>query len=296
MKTLLSPLRYPGGKRRLVKYVQETLTRNGDRPKIFVEPFAGGASVSLQLLANDSVETIGLGERDPMLADFWRTVFFDSDWLIGKIKNIDISVSEWDRFRKMTPRSRRGNALKCLFLNRTSFSGILASSAGPIGGKSQTSDYPIDCRFPVDKIVDRIQNIANYADRVSFINNGDWAETIELARRKAVKASNVTYYFDPPFFNKANKLYRCFFSHDDHYTLFRTLMSLKSKWILSYDMTDEVVDLYSSHHNGHTIEIRYTAGSKSVSHTEELLATNFPLSPSTKRLWPLSDQLDLSTN
>ena len=45
--SILSPLRYPGSKRRLAVYIAETLRLNGLQPKLFVEPFAGGASVAL---------------------------------------------------------------------------------------------------------------------------------------------------------------------------------------------------------------------------------------------------------
>jgi hypothetical protein len=45
--SILSPLRYPGGKRQLAGYIAATIRLNGLRPKLFVEPFAGGASVAL---------------------------------------------------------------------------------------------------------------------------------------------------------------------------------------------------------------------------------------------------------
>jgi len=51
--SILSPLRYLGAKRRLAGYVAEVLPLNLLCPKVFVEPFAGGASVSLQLLNDD---------------------------------------------------------------------------------------------------------------------------------------------------------------------------------------------------------------------------------------------------
>jgi len=43
-RTVLSPLRYPGGKRRLAPYVAAALAENDLRPDLFVEPYAGGAA------------------------------------------------------------------------------------------------------------------------------------------------------------------------------------------------------------------------------------------------------------
>src|SRR5690349_20618069 len=62
-----SPLRYPGGKRQLVPFFMEILKVNGLTPlELFVEPFAGGAAVSLHLLAFDAVTSVSLAERDPL--------------------------------------------------------------------------------------------------------------------------------------------------------------------------------------------------------------------------------------
>lgn len=59
----ISPLRYPGAKGKLAPYVAEALRLSRLRPKLFVEPFAGGASVSLHVLQAGLAEKIGLGER-----------------------------------------------------------------------------------------------------------------------------------------------------------------------------------------------------------------------------------------
>src|SRR5438034_1229838 len=138
---ILSPLRYPGAKRRLGGYIVEALHLNGLRPRLLVEPFAGGANVALQLLAYSAVDKVVLGERDALLASFWRTVFFDADWLIEQVQTIPVTVHQWERFRKAPGDTDRDRALACLFLNRTSFSGILADNAGPIGGRHQRSIY-----------------------------------------------------------------------------------------------------------------------------------------------------------
>src|ERR1700730_5477532 len=57
-RPVLSPLRYPGGKRRLVPYVASAIRANGLEPDVFVEPFAGGASVSLGLAFFGGVRTM----------------------------------------------------------------------------------------------------------------------------------------------------------------------------------------------------------------------------------------------
>ncbi len=170
--SILSPLRYPGAKRRLAGYLAQVLRLNKLRPKLFVEPFAGGASVALALLNDGLVEKIALGERDPLVAAFWKTVFRDPEWLVQEIQRIPVTIQKWRYFRTGKFRTDRDRALACLFLNRTSFSGILSDTAGPIGGYKQQSPYRIDCPLL------RRLSLAAYGRRHAWhtrLNSCDWA-------------------------------------------------------------------------------------------------------------------------
>jgi DNA adenine methylase len=45
-----SILRYPGGKTRFAPFIQEALSLNKARVRVFAEPFCGGAGVAISLL------------------------------------------------------------------------------------------------------------------------------------------------------------------------------------------------------------------------------------------------------
>ncbi len=286
-RAALSPLRYPGGKRRLVKYVEDTLRLNSLKPKLLVEPFAGGASVALHLLQQNLVDSVVLGEKDPLIAGFWQIVFSDSDWLIDQIENLSLTVESWRHFKRTSFHSARERALACIFLNRTSFSGILRSDAGPIGGYEQSSPYKIDCRFPVKTIVSRIRLAASFADRVLGVNLGDWRDTISEAQGLGYDAKEVFYYFDPPFFGKGKKLYQWFFATVEHQGLHDAIVGLQSLWLLSYDPAAPIIEMYS--HNGEKprhIEIVYSVSIRqSLVTAEELIVTNLESLPDRTRLW-----------
>lgn len=288
---ILSPLRYPGAKRRLAGYLTEVLRLNSLRPKIFVEPFAGGASVALQLLKNDLVDAIALGDRDPMISSFWKVVFHDSEWLIEQIESIEVTVKKWRFFRKNSFRSHRELALSCLFLNRTSFSGILAPTSGPIGGYSQASEYKINCRFPVETIVKRIRQATALRKKVIFVENGDWPETIAKVKKLRYAANEVFYYLDPPFYEKADRLYKFYFQKDDHLALHNALVKLNQPWLLSYDPARPILTMYS--HNGQGpqhIDHLYSVASKGLVQTQELIITNQSRLPEETRLWRSSHE------
>lgn len=285
--SILSPLRYPGAKRRLSGYIAEVLRLNAIRPKLFVEPFAGGASVALELLNQGLVEAIALGELHSLVACFWKVVFKDSEWLIDQIQKIPVTLKQWHYFRSGRFRTNRERALACLFLNRTSFSGILSRTAGPIGGQTQAGDYAIDCRFPVPTLVKRIRQAAALADRVQFVHHGGWEATKAKVEGLGYGVGEVFYYLDPPFYQKSDRLYAHVFRAEDHRHLHDSLVKFKQSWLLSYDPAPAIVEMYS--HNGEgpkRVDLLYSAsGGGSLVKVQELIITSLPHLPKETRLW-----------
>lgn len=271
-KKISSPLRYPGSKNSLVNYIITALEINAIKPSVYVEPFVGGGSIALNLLANELVDQVILIDRDPWITGFWKIVFFDTDWIIDQIRNIEVTIENWNLYKNSRPRTIREQAITCLFLNRTSFSGILENRAGPLGGRNQSSEYPIDCRFTAttkETIITRIQTISKYRDRIYKIWNCSWNIGIQKIREAQVRGdlpvANLFFYFDPPFFEEADALYRYYFDDNDHIELRDFLLTLKDKWILSYDSADQVKELYGEAINertngthNHEIELIYT--------------------------------------
>lgn len=273
---LKSPLRYPGGKKRLANYIERVIKINGLHPKLFIEPFAGGAAVSLYLLSNGVVDKIALGEKDPLIAAFWKVAFNDTDWLINKIESTSITLKQWKKLKNMQNGSIRDKAFACLFLNRTSFSGILNSSAGPLGGWKQKSDYKIDCRFPIKTIVRNLRNLHEYRDKVEFIFEGNWQRSIEKTQKlDSYEPDDLFFYLDPPFYNKAERLYRYYFKKRNHTTLCHKLSEIGSNWLVSYDPDPNIIKMYSE--NGfaaNSINVLYSPNPDGIRYAQEIILTN----------------------
>ncbi len=110
------------------------------------------------------------------------------------------------------------------------------------------SPYKIDCRFPKPTLIQRIQQIAAYRERIYAVWNLSWDETITLVMQEQgadrLPQNDIFYYFDPPFFEKANALYRYYFSEVDHVRLRDRLFQIDDKWLLSYDSAQQVEMLY----------------------------------------------------
>jgi len=278
---LKSPLRYPGGKSFLVPYVVRFLELNKLKPRIFVEPFAGGASISLALLGLDLVENVALYDSDPLITGFWKVVFRDGIWLQEMVEREQINLEQWEALRRCTAQSDRENAWKCLFLNRTSFSGILTQKAGPIGGKAQSSIYKIDCRFYRETLKKRLQDLWSVRDRVQEITKTDWGDVVQR-NKNAISVDGKddrVFYFDPPFFHKAEILYNKFFKYQDHEMLIKTLSTFDAPWLLSYDHCNEVIELFNRYDLKYKeIPVRYTSSAQQVRKEKlELVASNLSL-------------------
>ena len=275
---LKSPLRYPGGKAFLVPYFERFLSKNSLTPQIFVEPFAGGASLALALLSKGLVEKIALYDKDPLVAGFWKAVFYNHEWLQDKIDHAEITLEKWESIRSNRSEGYLEDAWKCLFLNRTSFSGILTRQAGPIGGKAQSSQYKIDCRFYRDTLKRRLHDLWLVREHVLAVGEADWENIVRHYEDQVLHNHKDEYllYLDPPFFHKAEKLYNHYFSYQEHEKLIKSLTTLNIPWLLSYDHCSEVVELFRRHNlRFKEIQVRYTSSTqKSRNFKFELVASN----------------------
>jgi len=300
----ISPLRYPGSKRQLVPVIESLVKANVPPPKLFVEPFAGGATASLRLVASGAVERVLLADLDPLVASFWKTAAFDTEWLIKAMYGEEVTVDRWMWWREADipqaePARRRHLALKCLFLNRTTFSGILHARAGPIGGKSQTSAHKIDCRYNRATMEKRIKAIGDLAatGRILDVWCLDYETTLKRVREQFghLDTTEIVLYLDPPYVDKAIKLYGSSFDEAEHNRLMTTLSLCQYRWLLSYDDSPDIRGRYEV--LGATgnrpepmrptrllVEHFYTAAGRAErARRDELVVTNFPTVPDDPR-------------
>ena len=241
----ISPLRYPGGKNRLAKFVALVCEKN-DINGHYIEPYAGGASVALHLLLNGYVQDITINDLDRSIYAFWYSVLCDTEKLCKKIEETDITMANREKQRKIQKNKKEADLLdlgfSTLFLNRTSYSGIL--DGGPIGGREQKGVYTLDCRFNKTDIIERIRTIAKYKKHIHLFNL-DALALIEKKERESEGGSTI-FYFDPPYYLKGQSLYMNAYEHDDHKRVSEKIKQIKNaEWIVSYDNTPQIVELYN---------------------------------------------------
>jgi DNA adenine methylase len=132
-------------------------------------------------------------------------------------------------------------------------------------------------------VIKRIRQASELRDRVKFVNRGDWKSTIKKVRRLAYKPRETFFYFDPPFYEKADRLYRYYFEDQDHVDLCRFLKTFNRPWLLSYDNAEEIAEMYASSGNGtnHVEHLYSIASAGTRQKTKELFITNLKRLPAT---------------
>lgn len=243
MPTTDSPLRYPGGKTQLSPFVIDLARANNLDGGVYAEPFAGGAGIAWRLLLNGDMTEVWLNDIDPAVFAFWDNVVHRPDPLCELILRTGITIDEWHRQKRVIADPSASSlelAFATLFLNRTNRSGIL--KAGVIGGKEQTGNYKLDCRFNKPELIQKIQRIHIYREVVR-LSRLDAEVCLKQWEKNLPKRSLIN--IDPPYFTQGRDLYLSFYNPDDHKRLSQLVRKLEKPWMLTYDDAPEIAKLYA---------------------------------------------------
>ena len=245
-----TPLRYPGGKAKLAAFVKAIIEENGLSDTHYVEAYAGGAGVALELLFHEYVSHVHINDICRPVYCFWKSVLDDTDALIKLVRDTRLSVASWDKQKRVLANADDFDDLQVgfatFFLNRTNRSGIL--KGGIIGGRDQTGPWKIDARYNVEELVHRITSIARQRRRIHLYKQ----DAIAFLRRKLPALPESSFvYLDPPYYEKGNKLYLDFYTHRDHQRIadFVRWNLFPQKWIVSYDNVEAIHRLYAGFRN-----------------------------------------------
>lgn len=240
----LSPLRYPGGKSRLIDYLYSRLCQ--DQLDTFVEVFAGGSSLGLSLLDAGKIGRLILNDKDPGVYAFWHTVLNSPQELVFRLQSSLPTHSDLAAAKDLLARGgppAPSLAWSFLLANRLSYSGIV--HANPLGGKNGSQEALL-ARWNPKALVQRILHIYALRDRIELYNEdyepflGDRAWWGEPGR---------TLFVDPPYYQQGPKLYATAFSEEDHENLAWLLQNLyreapSADVIITYDNDPSIRALY----------------------------------------------------
>ncbi len=243
----LSPFRYPGGKTWLVPLVRRWLDlpqpssepSAPTAPRHFVEPFAGGGSISLAVASERHADDVLMVELDADVAAVWKTVLdeLDFEWLARQILEYPLSLENVQILIGEEPAEIRERAFQTVVRNRVCHGGKLAPGAGLLNvGENGRG---IRSRWYPETLARRIRYINSMRQRIRFLQ-GDGLQVI------ADYADDAEAYFfiDPPYTagHVGKRAGRRLYRHNelDHERLFSLASAMRGDFLMTYEDTEEV--------------------------------------------------------
>jgi DNA adenine methylase len=222
-----SPFRYAGGK----FYARNLILPRLPKHDFYCEPFAGGASI---FFAKHKAKESWLNDADEELVNTYLHIR-DYPEELSKVVSREIPSKERHTYYKneFKPNNDFERAVRWYFLNRTSYSGIMNMVNCYWGYGDKFSMRPENWTRNILRTSNKLQGVK--------LSNLDFEDVISHV------PNNSFLFIDPPYFNAdQDKFYTKSFSTDDHYHLSEVLFKNRKrfKFFLTYDNTDEVLDMY----------------------------------------------------
>jgi DNA adenine methylase len=231
-----SPFRYPGGKTWFVPMFRHWLQSIDVKPRVLVEPFAGGGIISLTAIFENLVDHAVLIELDEDVAAVWQVIVDGgAESLAKRIQTFSLSVEAvHEEFDKPIV-TLQDRAFKTILKNRTFHGGILAPGSGLI--KNGEAGRGLASRWYPETLARRLSTLHLMRHKLTVLTG----DAFELAD-PYVNDKHAAFFVDPPYSaggkNAGKRLYKHF--QLDHERLFDFCDSLAGDFLMTYDNADEV--------------------------------------------------------
>lgn len=253
-----SPLRYPGGKSKACKVINDILINNFDikKYKCIISPFFGGGSFEFYLQNNYNKKLI-VNDKFSPLFNFWVQCKTNKSLLCSELRKIEnVSKEDFQRYRNniINENNKLQQAIYYFIINRCSFSGATLS-----GGFSNEASEKRFTKSSIDRIESLELKWVDFfgMDFAEFINNNYTSDTF--------------MFLDPPYYLESkSRLYgnngdlHEFF---DHVKLFNILNNKKG-WLMTYNNCDFIKKMYS---NYNIVEVNWSYGMNKSKESSEIV-------------------------
>ena len=284
IKSLKTPLRYPGGKSKAVKTLSQWY------PKIiseYREPFIGGGSIAIDITKANPDIPIWINDLYVPLYNFWVQLRDNGDELSERVREEkQNTLDEGDR-DKVTAKAKElfnqykeeidkytnlERAVAFFIINKCSYSGLTENST--FSPTASNSNFSL---VGADKLKEFSKLIKNWK-----ITNIDYSEVM------GADGSDDTFVFlDPPYdikdflYGKNREMHKSF----DHNLFAENVYKCKHKFMITYNVNIRLMQLYAQYELNFW-NLRYSMVHRGDKGTEdnvkqELLVTNYNIHPVT---------------
>ena len=256
-----SPLRYPGGKGKLASFMEYMIDQLGHQGGTYIEPFAGGAGIAMELLLRNVVSRIVINDYDKAVCSFWKAILTETDRFVEEIRTVPLTVDEWQKQHEILVTQNDKYSFElgfaAFYLNRTNRSGII--KGGVIGGQEQAKDWKMDVRFKREELITRVQRIAARKKDIKLYNKD---VNSFIKNYVPLYEENALIYFDPPYYKKGQQLYMNFFNYKDHVRIEQEIREhVNCDWIITYDYEPQIEEIYHNY-NLRLYDLNYSVSTK----------------------------------
>ena len=275
MKSLKTPLRYPGGKSRAVKYLVPKMPKDATE---YREPFIGGGSVAIAFTKENPDIPVWVNDLYEPLTNFWFALRDDAEELHRCIKEYKEDYGTPDLARQLFNEMKIQlnhpeaedfyRAVAFYIINKCSFSGLTeASSFSP-----QASDHNFTMNG-IDKLLEYSKLIQNWK-----ITTGPYWDMMMTSA-----PVGTFWFFDPPYdikdnlYGKKGELHKGF-NHEEFHAWI-TQGNVKDRWMITYNTNKTLMEWYDGYYQTKW-DLTYTMRSVGDYMNEqkdraELLITNY---------------------
>jgi len=274
MKSLKTPLRYPGGKSRAVKYLVPRMPKDITE---YREPFIGGGSVAIAFTKEYPDTPVWVNDLYEPLVNFWQQLQQRPDGLYTLLTAYKEEYSTPDTARELFNHSKNDlnnsesdlcRAAAFYVVNKCSFSGLTESSS--FSQQASVSNFSMR---GIEKLPEYGKLIKNW--KITCAAYWDMMMTSAPV--------NTFWFLDPPYdikdnlYGKKGALHKGF-NHEEFHA-WMTQGNVKDRWMITYNTNPTLVDWYKDY-NQTKWDLTYTMRSVGDYMNEqkdraELLITNY---------------------
>ena len=238
-----SPFRYPGGKTWFVPAFRKWMQSLSSKPKLLIEPFAGGATIALTAVCENWVDHALIVEIDPDVAAVWQVIESgEALTLADAILEFDLTYDHVQAELAKEASTTFDRAFKTILKNRTFHGGILAPGSGLI--KAGEAGKGLASRWYPETLAKRFTVLHQIRHRLA-VQCCDCMPVLQSYKNDA----QAVFFVDPPYTaggkSAGKRLYAYF--ELNHQKLFESCSQLSGDFLMTYDDALEVHDLVHQH-------------------------------------------------
>lgn len=237
-----SPFRYPGGKTWFVPTFRQWMRSKKKKPKLLVEPFAGGGIIGLTAAFESLADKVLMVELDEDIASVWTTIIHgEAEKLAKLILKFEMNHANVRKALEVTSKSTLTRAFQTILRNRVYHGGIMAPGSGLM--KNGENGKGLASRWYANTLAKRIMDIGHVRERIIF-QQGSAFEVIA----EYVDDKDSAFFIDPPYTAAGKRAGRRLYTHHqlDHHLLFDSFKKSKADFLFTYDDSDELREMATS--------------------------------------------------